>query len=304
MDESWHAHERVMLHICMMSHMCDGSIAHVKGISLSYVTHMDESWHAHERVMLHICMIFATGVSYMWRVSLFHVSIRGTGWRRLKGSPKLQIIFHKRAIKYRSLLQKMTYKDKGSCESSPPCAAIYCFVCVCVLSRRRPDLKYLDLQILRFHRKFIWVSGTPFTHVKPCLKFWGLPRKRVWYAQGLLWKLVGNLGSRNYFMSDFLRLWIRSVWYECAGYTTPFTNLPSVKCFICACVYEVFGMSVRGIPHHALICPLYSVSYAVFGMSVRGTPHHSLIYPLWSVSYARVYTKCLVWVFVVHHTIH
>ena len=44
----------------------------------------------------------------------------GTGWRRLIGSPKLQLIFHKRATKYRSLLQKMTYKDKGSYESSPP----------------------------------------------------------------------------------------------------------------------------------------------------------------------------------------
>ena len=33
---------------------------------------------------------------------------------RLIGSPKVQIIFHKRATKYRSLLQKMTYKDKGS----------------------------------------------------------------------------------------------------------------------------------------------------------------------------------------------
>ena len=44
-----------------------------------------------------------------------------TGWRRHIGSPKLQIIFHKRATKYRSLLQKMTCKDKGSYESSPPC---------------------------------------------------------------------------------------------------------------------------------------------------------------------------------------
>ena len=42
-----------------------------------------------------------------------------TGWPRLIGSPKLQIIFHKRATKYRSLLRKMTYKDKGSYESSP-----------------------------------------------------------------------------------------------------------------------------------------------------------------------------------------
>ena len=44
-----------------------------------------------------------------------------TGWRRLIGSPKLQIIFHNRATKYRALLLKMTYKDKGSYESSPPC---------------------------------------------------------------------------------------------------------------------------------------------------------------------------------------
>jgi len=43
-----------------------------------------------------------------------------TGWRRLIGSPELQIIFHKRATKYRSLLRKMTCKDKGSYESSPP----------------------------------------------------------------------------------------------------------------------------------------------------------------------------------------
>jgi len=34
----------------------------------------------------------------------------------------MQIIFHKGASKYRSLLRKMTYKDKGSYESSPPCS--------------------------------------------------------------------------------------------------------------------------------------------------------------------------------------
>jgi len=48
----------------------------------------------------------------------------GTGWRRLIGYPKLQVIFHKRATKYRSLLRKMIYQDKGSYESSPPCTAV------------------------------------------------------------------------------------------------------------------------------------------------------------------------------------
>ena len=58
-----------------------------------------------------------------------HVCMRmcDTGWRRLIGSPKLQIIFHKRATKYRSLLRKMTYKDKGSYESSPPCTHTWYF---------------------------------------------------------------------------------------------------------------------------------------------------------------------------------
>ena len=51
-----------------------------------------------------------------------------TGWRRLIGSPKLQIIFHKRATKYRALLRKMTYKDKGSYESSPPCRYLTCIL--------------------------------------------------------------------------------------------------------------------------------------------------------------------------------
>jgi len=49
------------------------------------------------------------------------MELAGYRVERLIGSPKLQIIFHKRATKYRSLLQKMTYKDKGSYESSPPC---------------------------------------------------------------------------------------------------------------------------------------------------------------------------------------
>jgi len=44
-----------------------------------------------------------------------------TGWWRLIGSSKLQIIFHRRATKYRSLLREMTHKDKGAYESSPPC---------------------------------------------------------------------------------------------------------------------------------------------------------------------------------------
>jgi len=43
----------------------------------------------------------------------------GTGWPRLIGCLKLQII--KRATNYRAFLRKMTYTDKASYDSSPPC---------------------------------------------------------------------------------------------------------------------------------------------------------------------------------------
>ena len=62
-----------------------------------------------------------------WLIRIWH-----TGWRRLVGSPKLQVIFYKRATKFRSLLRKMTCKDKGSYESSPPCTHICVYVCVCM----------------------------------------------------------------------------------------------------------------------------------------------------------------------------
>ena len=71
-------------------------------------------------------------------LSLFVLCI-STGWRRLIGFPKLQIIFHKRATKYRLLLRKMTYQDKGSYESSPPSTLQprRAFLYLLVLARRK-----------------------------------------------------------------------------------------------------------------------------------------------------------------------
>jgi len=46
-----------------------------------------------------------------------------TGWRRLIGCLKLQVISHKRATNYTALLRKMTCKDKASYDSTPPFTA-------------------------------------------------------------------------------------------------------------------------------------------------------------------------------------
>jgi len=45
-----------------------------------------------------------------------------TGWGWPIGCLKSQVIFRKSATAYRALLRKLTYKDKASCRSSPPCA--------------------------------------------------------------------------------------------------------------------------------------------------------------------------------------
>ena len=43
------------------------------------------------------------------------------GWRRPIGCLQLQVIFGKRATNYTALLQKLTYEDKASYDSTPPC---------------------------------------------------------------------------------------------------------------------------------------------------------------------------------------
>ena len=60
-------------------------------------------------------------LSFYYIIQTDEVGLPSTGWRRLIGSRKLQIIFHKRATKYKSPLWEMTYKDKGFYGSSPPC---------------------------------------------------------------------------------------------------------------------------------------------------------------------------------------
>jgi len=99
-------------------------------------THLYSSTSGRRRYVRPACLCVRTYVhTYVYVYACMHVSeyaciqniscallcLPCTGWRRLIGSHKWQIIFHKRATKYRSLLREMTYKNKGSYESSPPC---------------------------------------------------------------------------------------------------------------------------------------------------------------------------------------
>jgi len=56
----------------------------------------------------------------------------------------LQVIFRKRATSYRALLRKMTYEDKASYDSTPPC------ICRC-----EPFLDVLHLHLYMFSTSIV-----------------------------------------------------------------------------------------------------------------------------------------------------
>ena len=72
----------------------------------------------------------------------FHRPNTHTGWRRPIECLQLQVICRKRATNYRALLRKMTYKDKASYGSSPPCmhSTVCCFLYWCFAVPFLPSL--------------------------------------------------------------------------------------------------------------------------------------------------------------------
>ena len=105
-----HSSETWLIHMWHASLMCDMTSHMLHDSLVLWVIHKCDSTHISIKINRALAL-----VNESWR----------TGRRRLIGSPKLQIIFHKRTIKYRSLLRIMTYKDKGSYESSPPCIVVF-----------------------------------------------------------------------------------------------------------------------------------------------------------------------------------
>ena len=69
--------------------------------------------------------VLRCGFTHLYRLDYFlaasHDTPDITGWRRLIGCLKLQVISCKRATNCRALLRKMTYKDTASYGSLPPC---------------------------------------------------------------------------------------------------------------------------------------------------------------------------------------
>ena len=84
-----------------------------------------------------------------------------TGWRRTIGCLALQVAFRKRATNYRALLRKMTYKDKASYGSAPPCSSRrqdQIFECLAPGSRAPEKLPSC---ILKYHHSMLQGGDDP-----------------------------------------------------------------------------------------------------------------------------------------------
>jgi len=78
-------------------------------------------------VILDILLLCSDYITYGVLIVWMHCKY---WWPRPIGCLKLQVIIRKRATIYRALLWKMTYEDKASYGSSPPCIGSIHFVCL------------------------------------------------------------------------------------------------------------------------------------------------------------------------------
>ena len=84
-------------------------------LSLSFsLSHAHKHTHTHTQTHEHQASTAHTHLLAVQRIC-------HTGWQRHVGCLKLQVIFRKRATKYRALLRKMTCRDMASYDSTPPC---------------------------------------------------------------------------------------------------------------------------------------------------------------------------------------
>jgi len=142
--------------------------------SMWYSYHLCRCTMCHKWYMHHI-----NDTNNTWSVpciSVHHLYVaHHTGWPRLIGSPKLQIIFHKRATKCRSLLRKTTHKDKGSYESSPPCMR-HSYVIICIIR-----------MCVSFVYTYTYIYICTYTHIIICISRTCVSFVCCWSHMSFMW---------------------------------------------------------------------------------------------------------------------
>jgi len=112
-----YTHVSLRLCIAMWSDLSVWCLVHAYGVNVCDKTHFC-AWHNSWLETLHCHVV--------WFMCVVQ---EDTGWRRLIGCLKLQVIFRKRATNYRALLRKMTCEDKAPYASTPSCTQIHTYLC-------------------------------------------------------------------------------------------------------------------------------------------------------------------------------
>jgi len=121
-----------------------------------------------------------------------------TGWRRLIGSPRLQIIFHKRATKYTSLLRKMTYTDNESYESWPPCK-MSCFY------------HHLEIRDMTYAHVHMNTMSCPYHHMDITYAHGHMNTKSCPYHH---MNITYHVHMNTPHVITYLMTWLRMTWAE------------------------------------------------------------------------------------------
>jgi len=147
----------------------------------TYVWHVCDIWHTNSYGHTNSFVWYLS-----WRIHMnmtFDIRIlrvpSDTGWRRPIGSLKLQAIFRKRATHYRALSRKMTYEDKASYASTPPCIRIH-----------------MGKRIHLGSRMAIWIRMSNITHMNS-------------YSWHLLYEFIRAYEFPHEFIGQMSHTWIR-----------------------------------------------------------------------------------------------
>ena len=105
-------------------------ISHIAHRSIHATLSNTKAWHVRACCTPLLCAwhdVFTCGICPLFMCAL---QFYDTGWRRLIGCLKSQVIFRKRATNYRAPLRKMTYEDKAFYDATPPCIGEMTLSCV------------------------------------------------------------------------------------------------------------------------------------------------------------------------------
>jgi len=161
-------------------------------------------------------------VIYMCNVNMWYTCAMSsptcTWWRRPIGCLKLQVSFRKIATNCRALLQEMTYADKASCGSSPPCTTYRLLQCVAVCRSVCGCCRVLQcVAVCCSVLQCVAVCCIPHTHLRICTYIAWLSHINITYTNHEFVRFRWLMGTFEYHERNEIykhrgrRSWVRDI---------------------------------------------------------------------------------------------